>query len=254
MATWPGQFFFMAEIPDHEMIDLCETALATLGTEDPIRVRVLTTLAVHLTFASAPERRLALIDEAIEASQGVAPTLRFSGRHSTRNTSVCGSPPPCRAASTSGRHLSRSPRAPAMLNWSSSASSSPHTSRPTGTASGGPRPVGWVSDLVRRTHHPYFEFLAERLILSIDLARGEPGAAARIDALAERHGPTHADTEGRWALPVRFPDLSGRDPRHDDRYGRDAGRGVSHLASRAGARSLHERRPAHGETNIDRTG
>ena len=48
----------------------------------------------------------------------------------------------------------------------------------------------------------FFEFLAERLIISIDIARGEPDVRNRIDALAERHAHTHADTDGTWAVQV----------------------------------------------------
>ena len=204
MATWPGQFFFMAEIPDHEMIDLCETALATLGTEDPIRVRVLATLAVHLTFASAPERRLALIDEAIELARRHAdPALLGAALNAEY---ICLWEP----ATLSRREYI----GPALVEIATGTGDAElefigefftaYCAAERGRlAEARDRLVG-LRDLVHRTHHPYFEFLAERLILSIDLARGEPGVAARIDALAERHGPTHADTEGTWALQVGF--------------------------------------------------
>ena len=48
----------------------------------------------------------------------------------------------------------------------------------------------------------YFDFLTERFILSIDIARGEPDVRDRIDELARRHAQTHADTAGTWALQV----------------------------------------------------
>ena len=66
LTTWPGAFFFIAENPHHEMIDVCEAALATLRADDPMRVRVLATLASNLTFASEPHRRMELIREAHE--------------------------------------------------------------------------------------------------------------------------------------------------------------------------------------------
>jgi hypothetical protein len=59
-----------------------------------------------------------------------------------------------------------------------------------------------LREVLPATHNQYFEFLGERLILSIDVARCEPGVHERIDALAERHAQTHADTDGTWALQI----------------------------------------------------
>ena len=59
-----------------------------------------------------------------------------------------------------------------------------------------------LREVLPATHNQYFAFLGERLILSIDIARCEPGVKERIDALAEGHAQTHADTEGTWALQV----------------------------------------------------
>jgi len=55
---------------------------------------------------------------------------------------------------------------------------------------------------VARTRIDYFDFLVERLVLSIDIVRGVPGVRERIDVLARRHAATHADTDGTWAIQV----------------------------------------------------
>ena len=69
LATWPGAFFFIADNPDEEMIGLCEKALAVLDRSDPMRVRVLATLASNLAFAAPIERRRQLIAEAHELAE-----------------------------------------------------------------------------------------------------------------------------------------------------------------------------------------
>ena len=50
------------------------------------------------------------------------------------------------------------------------------------------------------TKNQYFAFLADRLLISIDILLGEPGIQERVDGLLQRFGATHADTDGSWAL------------------------------------------------------
>ena len=57
-----------------------------------------------------------------------------------------------------------------------------------------------LRDLAPSINNEYFEFLSERLLLSIDIAQGEQDVQQRIDALAARHADTYADTDGTWAL------------------------------------------------------
>ena len=69
MATWPGAFFFVADNPDHQVIELCRRALTRLTDDDPMRVHVLATLASHVTYASEPAERVALVDEALHLAE-----------------------------------------------------------------------------------------------------------------------------------------------------------------------------------------
>ena len=54
LSTWPGTFLFIAETPDTELIGLCEDALSLMPAADPLRVRVLVTLASHLSSRRTP--------------------------------------------------------------------------------------------------------------------------------------------------------------------------------------------------------
>lgn len=57
-----------------------------------------------------------------------------------------------------------------------------------------------LAGVVEATRNQYFEFLADRLAISIDIATCAPAVAERVHTLALRHGATHADTDGTWAL------------------------------------------------------
>ena len=57
-----------------------------------------------------------------------------------------------------------------------------------------------LGPLIDTTKNQYFAFLTERLVLSIDMRRCVPGVQDRVDGLLQRFNPTHADTDGTWAL------------------------------------------------------
>lgn len=202
MTTWPGAFFFIAENPDHQMIEVCETALRVLSRDDPMRVRVLATLASNLTFAASPERRREVIAEALELAEmhgepgliGVVINAEF----------VCLWEP-----DTVDR---REAIAAQMVDIGTQISDdelafiggffAAYCAAERGRLRAAIEQLAAVRRLLPATHNQYFEFLADRLELSIDIALGESGVSERIDALASRHGDTHADTDGTWALQI----------------------------------------------------
>lgn len=202
MATWPGAFFFIAENPHHEMIDVCEAALTVLRPDDPMRIRVLATLASNLTFATGPARRMDLIREAHDlaiahgdpALTGAVLNAEF----------ICMWEPGT---------LERREEIGALLTDIATRVGDPelgyiggffeaYCAAERGQLGQARERLVALRELLPATNNQYFEFLGERLILSIDIARGESGTQDRIDALAARHATTHADTDGTWALQV----------------------------------------------------
>ena len=202
MTTWPGAFFFIAENPHHEMIDLCESALTALSADDPMRVRVLATLASNLTFAAGPERRMELIREAHDLADAFGdPALTGAVLNAEF---ICMWEPGT---------LDRREEISELLTDIAMANGDPelryiggffqaYCQAERGQLSRARERLVALRALLPTTNNQYFEFLGERLILSIDIARGEPGTQDRIDALAARHAMTHADTDGTWALQV----------------------------------------------------
>ena len=63
--------------------------------------------------------------------------------------------------------------------------------------------------LAAESRNFYFAFLAERLPISIDVARCRPDVAADIDRLATTYAGTYADTDGTWALHTGARALRG---------------------------------------------
>ncbi len=200
MTTWPGAFFFIAENPDHDMIGLCERALTRLSADDPLRVRVLATLASHLTFASEPSHRMALIAEALELAHrhrdpallGVVLNAEF----------IClwepGTLDRREQIAISLTEIAFQTQ-DAELEYIGGFFAA-YCAAERGRLVEARERLIELRTVLPRARNLYFEFLGERLIISIDIARCEPGVPSRIDALAERHGHTHADTDGTWAL------------------------------------------------------
>lgn len=202
LTTWPGAFFFIAENPDYPMIQLCEAALATLSPEDPLRVRVLATLASHLTFASEPGRRAALITEAAAlAARHGDPGLMGTALNAEF---ICLWEP--------GSLERRREIGPALVDIAAATGDAElgylgrfftaYCAAESGLLVEARGQLHALRSRRDHTSNQYFEFLSERLMLSIDIARAEPGVTERIDALARQHEDTHADTDGTWALQV----------------------------------------------------
>lgn len=202
MTTWPGAFFFIADNPHREMIEVCESALTVLPRNDPMRVRVLATLASNLTFAAGPERRRAVIDEALaQAETHGDPALIGAVLNAEF---ICLWEP--------GTLDRREEIAAQLVDIAGQTGDhelayiggffAAYCSAERGRLREARQQLAVLRELLPATHNQYFEFLGDRLALSIDIALCEPGTQERIDALAVRHGATHADTDGTWALQV----------------------------------------------------
>ncbi len=201
LTTWPGAFFFIAENPHQEMIDV-ETALGTLRADDPMRVRVLATLASNLASASEPERRVELIREAHELARAHDdPALTGAVLNAEF---ICMWEP---GTLERRQHIGQMLRAigartsDAELLYIGGFFEA-YCAAEGGLLAEARQRLVALREMLPATHNQYFEFLSERLILLIDIARCEPGVQERIDALAERHRQTHADTDGTWAVQV----------------------------------------------------
>lgn len=202
LTTWPGAFFFIAENPHHEMIDVCEAALATLPADDPMRVRVLATLASNLAFTSGPERRVELIREAHELAS-VHDDLALTGAVLNAEFICMWEPGTLERRQHIGQAVTEigARTGDAELTYIGGFFEA-YCAAERGLLAEARQRLVALRDVLPATHNQYFEFLGERLILSIDVARCEPGVRERIDALAERHVQTHADTDGTWAVQV----------------------------------------------------
>lgn len=202
MTTWPGAFFFIAENPDWQVIELCESALEVLADDDPIRVRVLAALASNVTFAASAERRMALITEAHAlAERHHDPALTGAVLNAEF---VCLWEPGTLerreviAASLSDIAVQIDDPELRYIGDFFGAYCLAERSR---LGAARERLVA-LRALRPDANNQYFEFLSERLLLSIDIATGHDGLAERIDQLATRHAGTPADTAGTWALQV----------------------------------------------------
>ena len=200
LSAWPGTFFFIAESPDTELIELCEDALTLLEPSDPLRVRVLATLASHLTFASDAQRRVELIGEATRLAgqhadpQLLAPTL-------SAEFLCLWEPATLQRRHQIARELARiarstgDPEAEFLSGFFTA-----YCDAESGDLTASRARLVELEPIARATKNAYFEFLTERLLLSIDIARCAPDAPGRVDDLLHRFGATHADTDGTWAL------------------------------------------------------
>jgi len=74
----PGAWYSEADVVDHEIVAMCEDSLLFLDAADPMRPRVLAALAVNLTYAGDPDRRMELVTEAQRLANDIG-DLRLIG-------------------------------------------------------------------------------------------------------------------------------------------------------------------------------
>ena len=202
LSTWLGHLFFMAELPDQELIELCEDAIGMLDTSDPKRVRLLATLASHLTFASAREPRVKLIEEAVALAARHGDPL-LSAEVLNAEFVCLWEPATLDRREQIARELGRCARAtgdPQIEFLSGFFAAYCLVER--ADLDGARARLQQLGPIVEATRNEYYEFLTERLVLTIDLARSAPGVPERVDEFLQRFGATQVDTEGTWMLQV----------------------------------------------------
>jgi class 3 adenylate cyclase len=200
LSIWPGSFFFIAEESETELIELCEQALELLAPRDPARVRVLATLASHRTFDDDPSRKTELIAEALALADELGdPELSSLALNAEF---VCLWEPATHSRRAQiARHLGRLARAtgdPEMAFLSGFFDA--YTVAETGDLVAARERLVPLVEFARSMRNGYFTYLAERLVLSIDIARCEPDAADRVDDLHTRYTGGYYDTSGTWAV------------------------------------------------------
>lgn len=199
-SIWPGTMFATAGLTDTAMVELCEDALELIGPVDPRRVRILSTLASHLTFDPDRTRRSGLLAEAHELA-------RADGSHDLIGAVLVAEYLSMWNATTSDRRariaeeVARSARAtgdPDLIFFGGFFEAMGRAERC--DVHGARRLLIELGPAADATHNFYFRFLVDRFLVSLDILSGREGCQADVDRLAGAYGETHADTDGTWSI------------------------------------------------------
>ena len=201
LSTWLGtMYFWTAEMPDTEMIELCEDVLALLPEASPKRVQLLATLASHLSFAPTRDRRVELIAEANRLANEIGDLrLIIDVLHAEH---VClWEPATIERREQIARDLSRLARATddAQAEFLGGFFAS-YCLLERGEVDACIARLRQLDPVRESTPNEYYEFLTARLQVSIDILRGDAVAPHAVDALFHRFGPINLDAEGSWMI------------------------------------------------------
>ncbi|MBK9181114.1 MAG: AAA family ATPase [Acidimicrobiales bacterium] len=201
MSTWLGtSLFFIAEMPDTELIELCEDAISMLADDDPMRARILATLASHLTFGSTREPREKLIAEANDlAGRHGDPPLAADVLHAEF---VClWEPATLERREQIARDLGRLARATGDTQTEFiSGFFAAYCLLERGDLPGSRARLHELAPVLELTKNEFNVFHTHRLLLTIDIVRSESDAQQRVDELFRRFRSTTADAEGTWMI------------------------------------------------------
>jgi class 3 adenylate cyclase len=192
--------FYVAEVPDQEMIELCEDALDALPDTHPMRVRLLVALSLHLTFTPDQQQREKIIDEAREIAEQHGDPLLSANVLYAEFVSLW-------EPST----IARRERVARDLGRLARATGDPHTEflcgfftayclAERGDVEASTARLHQLAPVVDATRSSYFGFVVQRLLLTIGIFRSEPGAQARVDVLFQRYGTSQVDAEPTWMI------------------------------------------------------
>jgi tetratricopeptide (TPR) repeat protein len=199
-SLWPGTFFTSVGETDVTLLEMSEDALEGLAEDDPRRVRVMSTMASHLTFDPDRSRRDGLLAEALALARASRDPELVGSVLVTEHLATWDPTTSARRAEIT-TELGRVARA--------SGSGELHFFAGFFAALGAAERcdiaearglVAGLDDAIDRSRNFYFRFLADRLSISLDILTGQPGVQVRVDELAARYADTHADTDGTWAL------------------------------------------------------
>jgi tetratricopeptide (TPR) repeat protein len=199
-SVFPGWFFTAAGRTEEWLIELCEDALDLLPPLDPRRVRIMSTLAVHLTFDRQRERRLDLLREAQRLARLDGEPELIGSTLSAEFIALWDPTTHDRRAEIAAQ-ISRVARASgdAELTFLGGFFSA-FCAFERGDVPVARERLAQVRPAVDASRNFYFRFLVDRLSVSLDLLTCAPGVQQAIDDLASRYSDTHADTSGTWAL------------------------------------------------------
>ncbi len=200
-CTKPGAWFPDSNQTDRTLVELAQDALAQLGPDEPIRVRVLGALATNLTFDPGPDRhrRGVLADEAValarslERPELLGPALVASflaeWEPATFEKRV--------AIAAEVETLSRR-TGDAELEFLGGFFTASCTLE-SGEVERSVRKLADLDDALAETNNSWFQFLVDRMSIAISIALGEPDRPAAIDALFTKNVDSLADAPGTWA-------------------------------------------------------
>jgi class 3 adenylate cyclase/tetratricopeptide (TPR) repeat protein len=199
-SIWPGNFFVIAGAPDVTNVELCEDALGYLDDTDPRRPRVLSTLAAHLSFDPDRERRLELLHEAEAISRRIGDPELIGTALVAEHLSLW-DPTTVERRGQIAVEVSRMARSSGDVEleffggFLQALGATEH-----GRLDEARDRLGRLDETITASQNFYFAFLADRLDVTLDVFKGEPGAQLRVDDLAKRYADTYADHSGTWAI------------------------------------------------------
>jgi hypothetical protein len=201
-STWPGTFFLTAGRIRTSLVELCEDALLLVDEDDPRRMRILATLAAHLTFDPDRARRVELLRGALDGARQIGDPELIGSALVAEFLSLWDPSTVDRRAQIAGE-VARMARASGSgdLDFYGGFFAAIGAAERCDVAAAVAALDG-LAERVASSRNFYFGFLTDRLRASIAILCDEEDAQARIDAVAQRYAGTHADTTGTWALQV----------------------------------------------------
>ncbi|MBL8777384.1 MAG: AAA family ATPase [Acidimicrobiales bacterium] len=199
-SVWPGTFFHIAGEVPAELVELCEDALGLLPADDRRRVLVLATLASHLSFDPDRPRRVALLAEADERARRIGDP-ELIGSVLVAEHLALWDPTTFERRQEIAVEVGRMARASGSVELEFFGAF---------FAAIGATERGWLAkardlleglgEVVTASQNPYFAFLVERLLLSLEITACGAEVQGKVDDLVSRYEATHADTAGTWAI------------------------------------------------------
>lgn len=203
-SIWPGTFFMTAGRTQRHLVELGEAALDLIDVDDPRRPRILSTVASHLTFDGDRQRRVDLIDEAHRLARANGDP-ELIGSVLVAEFLTLWDPTTFTRRAEIAKEVARMARSSGDNELEFFAG----FFATIGAVERGQ--VAEARERLERLEGPakasrnfYYEFLIDRLGVSLDIFTGEPELQPRVDALAARYDDTHADTAGTWSLQTGF--------------------------------------------------
>jgi class 3 adenylate cyclase/tetratricopeptide (TPR) repeat protein len=199
-SIWPGNFFVTAGRTETALVELCEDALPYLTDTDPRRSRVLSTLAAHLSFDPDRDRRLGLLREAEEIARRLGDP-EMIGTALVAEHLALWDPTTVARRGEIAVEVARMARSSgdAQLEFFGGFLQA-FAAVEHGRLDEARDRLARLAGAVTAAQNVYFEFLVDRLAVTLDVFTGAPDAQARVDDLARRYAGTYADTTGTWAI------------------------------------------------------